>query len=310
LPESDDKTRLTKAAKLFGDELVERKIEINIKVGRLQKTDTGGWMVFVGTFGDDHRIEMWLDKFLGTNERCFWIGFAEDGMNGAARLAKKMPSRLQPSRKYYTTTLSFRDRVWQLKKPPSHIDISRPILESFRGDGYSFYGLYDKGGHGSTNPQHLDVQRAAGFVENVLQALADISFSAREGARRHLEIESPIRNSSIRRRRCEKDKYTCQVCSFNFMKRYGILGKEFAKVHHVAPLGKVKAVRVTSLNDLRTVCANCHRMLHRMRGNGLKDIQALRKIVAKGNSEKSKPLAGPNATRRRKCSTRSFVAAR
>lgn len=55
----------------------------------------------------------------------------------------------------------------------------------------------------------------------------------------------------------------CEACGFDFQLVYGDLGQGFAECHHRSPLSEVAQSRVTRLNDLAIVCANCHRMLHR-----------------------------------------------
>lgn len=55
----------------------------------------------------------------------------------------------------------------------------------------------------------------------------------------------------------------CEVCGFDFAEKYGELGREFCEVHHKIPLASLQAHRVTRMEDLSVVCANCHRMLHR-----------------------------------------------
>ncbi|MCY1042128.1 HNH endonuclease [Corallococcus sp. bb12-1] len=56
----------------------------------------------------------------------------------------------------------------------------------------------------------------------------------------------------------------CEVpgCTFDFKKTYGALGDGFAHVHHITPLSSLKGIRITKLDDLAIVCANCHAMIH------------------------------------------------
>jgi 5-methylcytosine-specific restriction protein A len=68
------------------------------------------------------------------------------------------------------------------------------------------------------------------------------------------------------------------VCDDRFEDLYGNLGVEFAEAHHIVPLSKLSGMVKTSLEDLMSVCANCHRMLHRMSGKP-NDIARLRAIV-------------------------------
>jgi 5-methylcytosine-specific restriction protein A len=56
----------------------------------------------------------------------------------------------------------------------------------------------------------------------------------------------------------------CIVCSFEFEKVYGGLGKGFIHVHHLKPLSEQDGeYNLDPEQDLRPVCPNCHAMLHR-----------------------------------------------
>ena len=57
----------------------------------------------------------------------------------------------------------------------------------------------------------------------------------------------------------------CEVCDFDFSKRYGELGLDFIEVHHVNPVHQMKPGAKTKLADLALLCSNCHRMAHRKR---------------------------------------------
>lgn len=57
-------------------------------------------------------------------------------------------------------------------------------------------------------------------------------------------------------------KLACEVCDFDFVERYGELGRGFCEVHHVKPIGGRKKRSTTSASELAIVCANCHRMIH------------------------------------------------
>jgi len=66
-----------------------------------------------------------------------------------------------------------------------------------------------------------------------------------------------------------------------FSDQYGELGNGFAEAHHIEALNNLDDQVVTKVKDLITVCANCHRMLHRMKG--LKeDWKTLRKQISGG----------------------------
>lgn len=58
--------------------------------------------------------------------------------------------------------------------------------------------------------------------------------------------------------------YLCLACGFDFQANYGDLGSEFIIVHHVVPVSQIGSNYVIDpSNDLITLCANCHAMIHR-----------------------------------------------
>ena len=79
----------------------------------------------------------------------------------------------------------------------------------------------------------------------------------------------------------EKNKLLyCEICNFDFSKKYPNLGNGFIECHHKKPISCGE--RVTRMEDLALVCSNCHRMLHRKYQSGFLSIEELKKIVNKG----------------------------
>jgi predicted HNH restriction endonuclease len=68
----------------------------------------------------------------------------------------------------------------------------------------------------------------------------------------------------------------CQVCGFDFEEVYGELGADFIEAHHIVPLSYDQTPRVSQIDDIVMLCANCHRMIHR---NGLKSVSEISQIV-------------------------------
>lgn len=75
----------------------------------------------------------------------------------------------------------------------------------------------------------------------------------------------------------KEGKLECEVCTFNFADRFGPHGAGFLEVHHKKPISLSEIGRITTLDELAVVCANCHRMLHT---NGLIEVDHLREILA------------------------------
>lgn len=61
------------------------------------------------------------------------------------------------------------------------------------------------------------------------------------------------------------NKYSCEICGFNFKDVYGEIGKDFIHVHHINFLSGNKGIPIYTnpKEDLIPVCPNCHAMLHR-----------------------------------------------
>lgn len=58
---------------------------------------------------------------------------------------------------------------------------------------------------------------------------------------------------------------TCKVCDINFGDAYGDLGLGYIEIHHLTPVSQMGAERVVDPStELIPLCANCHRMTHRL----------------------------------------------
>jgi len=99
---------------------------------------------------------------------------------------------------------------------------------------------------------------------------------------------SKLREIAIREfKRKHNGKLFCIVCGFNFHTAYGEIGKDFIEIHHLEPmhLKDIEGERTTiekALEKVATICPNCHRMVHHMKGNML-TIENIRKILAGNN---------------------------
>lgn len=79
------------------------------------------------------------------------------------------------------------------------------------------------------------------------------------------------------------DKIYCKACDFNFEDFYGEIGKGFIEIHHLKPIFAYEDNFEQSIQDalsnVVSVCANCHRIIHRKKTNVL-PIETLREIIA------------------------------
>lgn len=102
------------------------------------------------------------------------------------------------------------------------------------------------------------------------------------------EIKSKrYERSRVNRDICLAHKgYSCYACGFNFLERYGQLGKDYIEVHHTTPVSEMgDNYEIDIDRDLVPVCSNCHSMLHRKKPPYT--IKELKDIIAQngGNIE-------------------------
>jgi predicted HNH restriction endonuclease len=159
------------------------------------------------------------------------------------------------------------------------------LLLEKHSNGHGFLGLYIR--H-SPNGESEDDQLSASTI-----ALLQDVYAATAGEVDDSQLTSYPQHENrrivvthLRRERSRilslhaklRDKYRCRVCDMTFREHYGPLGDSIAEAHHLVPLSQLKAQVKTSVEDLITVCANCHTMLHRM-GGERHDYQNLRRIL-------------------------------
>jgi 5-methylcytosine-specific restriction protein A len=117
---------------------------------------------------------------------------------------------------------------------------------------------------------------------NPFVSFADFSQIFIEGAATQVAQIRYERNPYARRVCIAYYGYSCSVCDFNFVDKYGNLGIDFIHVHHLTPVATIgQTYTVDPISDLRPVCPNCHAMLHKR--NPPFTINELKMIVDKDN---------------------------
>jgi hypothetical protein len=110
------------------------------------------------------------------------------------------------------------------------------------------------------------------------QALQEFS----EGRRSSAERQFFARNPALVKAAKQRYGYKCQACDFDFAQSYGDLGDRYIEAHSLNPLSERDPSLwnenlTTSTDDIRVVCSNCHRMIHRRKPPLL--IEQLREIL-------------------------------
>lgn len=85
-----------------------------------------------------------------------------------------------------------------------------------------------------------------------------------EGVTKKVTVNAYERNPKARQECLDIHGYSCTVCSFDFEKTFGDIGKSFIHVHHVKDISLIgKEYIINPKEDLKPVCPNCHAMLHK-----------------------------------------------
>ncbi len=285
-----DRAWLLATARAVAERLKVRSEGTRLRIrlpSRARTTSTDGWGVVIGDLGQDQpRLEVWLDRFAGYKQRKFWACFSTNIRPQLTAITKRVDPKLEAVR-IVTSSDTDDDKFVVLSNRLMRSEFSTPVLEKYT-DGVTFYGIYDPTKETAARVSPHFCARAAAFFEDVVRALpyakADDErrdvyprFENRKRVASHLKRE----RSKLLAAECKiRDGYQCQVCSLRFAVAYGRLGYEFAEAHHIIPLGKLRDGVKTRIEDLVTVCANCHRMLHRMEGS-TGDVRKLKAIVRK-----------------------------
>lgn len=74
----------------------------------------------------------------------------------------------------------------------------------------------------------------------------------------------------------------CKVCRFDFESVYGDLGSDFIEMHHDVSLSLLTRRSPVSPEQLKPLCANCHRMIHRERP--MLTIQRLKLLIPRNHA--------------------------
>lgn len=294
-------TEDTRSLKLVAEELHR---ELSRRLGRmirlrttlpLKESHTNGWRVELGSLGQgEPRLEVWHCEWAGRKgQRRIWYGLYATQAEKLRKRVAVLPEYLRPVRRLSAkdmrlVTDSRSDYV--LRKPLDPSEYNRPIYEEYEesGNEYAYYGTYD-----SALPENAEhvlgiVNRAISFFEQVIKSHQPTVRSQEKEQGddyAHIENRQFVQQHLTRERsrplavQCHRrDNYRCQVCEMTFREVYGDIGKGYAETHHIIPLSRLTDTVESSLSDLVTVCANCHRMLHKLDG-GEEDLAKLRRML-------------------------------
>ena len=282
-----DRTLLLATASDIVQRLQSRGEETSLRIRRPRKAHeapTDGWVAFIGDLGTGSpRLQVWFDRYAGYPTRKLWAGFFSRDAKAIDKMAKDVSDRLWPIREL--TEADTNETGCSLAQRLKREEFNEPVLEHYERWRGHFFGFYDPTRQAQTAINTQFCESAVAFFLDVSPQSGDPPSAPPEVYPRH-ENRKVVTSHLGRERsgylatQCKiRDDYECQVCGMKFAEVYGDgIGANFAEAHHIKPLGTLPDKVKTRLEDLVTVCANCHRMLHQMDGKA-DDIKKLRALV-------------------------------
>jgi len=101
----------------------------------------------------------------------------------------------------------------------------------------------------------LSQQSNASIDDEVNREQAALDSSEEEGRKENVTAYRVYRSAKLVKLAKERDKFTCRACEFTFR-------KQIVHVHHLDPLSERQSPKETTLDDLVTLCPNCHYLAH------------------------------------------------
>jgi 5-methylcytosine-specific restriction endonuclease McrA len=249
-----------------------------------QRSGTFGWATSLARLHGrgGRRFEIWLDYYANIGRPTLCLCFRSpswDQIRAASSFARA-------TRSIQTTDIvKAIGANYILGRPLPASAFERPISEHYVDESYLSVYFRDRVAphHGASKDLE---KRLRDRLLQIVRAAAS-EYGKDVGSRPYPQAENRKkvaihmrreRSSGLADQAKRRDGYVCQVCSFQFAEEYGELGRGFAEAHHKVWLSKLTRTTKTWPEDLVTVCANCHRMLHHMKGRP-SDVKRLRHIM-------------------------------
>lgn len=283
-----DDHRLKVVAEQIAEELRRETKGLPLRVipsPRPSKTGTDGWLAPISFLKNSGIcLDVWIDRYAGHEKRTFWVGFFHRDKRVIQTLVKLVKRDWPVVLELSEADISG-ERTTRMLKPLPISKYGAQVAEYYSGGSY--FGFYQRPKADSEGLEVGFCRQAAGFFLDVIDRFLGKIDSSRDDEV-YPRVERTVVKSHLTRERSrflasqckERDGYQCVVCEMRFEEVYGRLGLDFAEAHHRQALSSLDPAVPTKLADLATVCANCHRMLHRMEGVP-GDIAKLRAIVRK-----------------------------
>jgi len=148
------------------------------------------------------------------------------------------------------------------------------IRQIATGKGLGNVSSVDKAVWNELGKNQPEVKRIAGVIrkaivlaESALDEIDEMEFvegmSATQMHKRR-ERNSKIRSAVIANRMNKSGVLSCEICELNVIGMEEKLADSVFEAHHIVPLSSAQGKVATRIKDMALLCANCHRLLHRI----------------------------------------------
>jgi len=141
----------------------------------------------------------------------------------------------------------------------------------------------DRYGGGIYVPKKCDLRKVENNIlgdidsQEIEESIPNLMGS--EGKRTKVLVNKYERDPRLRAKAIEIHGLKCKACGFDFEKVYGKYGKGYIEVHHITPLSLIgDETEINPEKDMTVLCANCHRIIHRIYSNTL-TLEKLKLII-------------------------------
>ncbi len=247
------------------------RIHLNRSISVPRAPYTDGWCATLGGLsvpGTDS-VAAFVDRMAGGAEPRLWIGFFVEGTGRCRRIAQHLTRHWSPVSIFRNDRYAEQHGHTVLRPRLRPREFDRPIAELF-SQHLKDIGIYwsDRIDWRTRASPKL-VRKSVRFLAETLSALESFS-TPRVGPRHQVFRNTAVtvtsrvfrRSRAQARKALERDRWICQICRLDPVKRYGVEGRRCLDAHHLEPLHARTRRHETRLADLITVCATCHRVLH------------------------------------------------
>lgn len=248
-------------------------LSLSRRVTAIRAPYSDGWCSEVGTVAIPgiSSLEAFVDTMTAKGaEPKLWVGIFVTGKERVKSLARHVTKRYARVTTYPDSAFMEKDGHTYYNEPFSKRQYGRPNADVF-GLYLKDIGMYFRDGiNWNARPSPQILRESSTFLAECVSALETFS-PARNGSddlfhNRQVWVTSKVfrRSSPQALDTLKRDGFKCQTCLTIPERKYGIEGRACLDAHHVEALHARKGKRTTSMRQLITVCANCHRVLGKL----------------------------------------------